>query len=95
LVVLPPGRQVEPGEGRAVHCLEDGRVVVWEPETQCGRIACHATPMPRKRIASACAFSRAQVKTALTGGRAVRARIRTETLVRPELGLVVSLGIML
>jgi hypothetical protein len=95
LVVLPPGRAVEPAEGRAIHCLEDGRVVVWQPETACGAIACHASPLPRSRIASACAFSRAQVKAALTGGRAVGARVRTQTLVRPELGLVVSLGILL
>jgi hypothetical protein len=117
LVVLPSGREVEPAEGRAIHQLDDGRVVVWEPETACGAIACHAEPLdreprevlvrrfglPRSRLAFACLFSRAQVAATLTGvpvgsllqrgGRHVRAgRVRTQTLVRPELGLVVSLG---
>ena len=120
LLVLPPGREVEPAEGRAVHCLEDGRVVVWEPEAPCGAIACHAEPMdrapretlvrrfglPRSRVAYACAFSRAHVAASLAGvpvgallqrGPRQRrtARVRTQTLVRPELGLVVSLGIKL
>src|SRR5215218_7458367 len=79
LLVLPPGREVEPAEGRAIHCLDDGRVVVWEPETPCGAIACHAEPLdqepresliqrfglPRSRTAFACAWSRAQVASAL------------------------------
>jgi hypothetical protein len=120
LVVLPPGREVEPAEGRAIHQLDDGRVVVWQPETACGAIACHAEPLdrepreslvrrfglPRGRVAFACAFSRAHVASDLIGvpvssllqrrGRQARAaRIRTETLVRPDLGLVVSLGILL
>jgi hypothetical protein len=115
--VLPPGRNVEPAEGRAIHCLEDGRVVVWEPETRCGRIACHAEPLdqepreslvqrfglPRGRLAFACAVSRAHVAAQLAGvplrtslaRRAGSPRLRTETLVRPELGLVVSVGAIL
>jgi hypothetical protein len=117
LVVLPPGRQVEPSDGRAVHCLDDGRVVVWEPETKCGAIACHAEPLdgepreplvsrfglPRGRLAFACAFSRAHVSAQLAGvpvwsllqRRAHKTEtplVKTVTLVRPELGLVVSLG---
>jgi hypothetical protein len=119
LVVLPPGREVEPAEGRAIHCLEDGRVVVWEPETVCGAIACHAEPidrqpreslvrrfgLPRSRVAFACAWSRAEVASRLAGipVRSLLARgarqagaplVKTVTLVRPELGLVVSLGMV-
>jgi hypothetical protein len=100
-----------------VHCLADGRVVVWEPEGPCGQIACHAEPldgepkamairrfgMPRSRVAFACAWSRAQVAASLVGepvwswlaGGARRAGgplVKTQTLVRPELGLAVSLG---
>jgi hypothetical protein len=119
LVVLPPGREVEPSEKRAVHCLKDGRVVVWEPETACGRIACHAEPLdsapreslvrrfglPRSRVAYACTFSRAHVAATLAGvpvwsllHRSARwgtPRVKTVTLVRPELGLAVSLGMVL
>jgi hypothetical protein len=119
LVVLPPGREVEPAEGRAIHCLDDGRVVVWEPETPCGAIACHAQPLddrpretlvrrfglPRSRLAYACAFSRAHVAATLAGvpvasvlqrgGGSRPPRVKTETLVRPDLGLVVSLGVKL
>ena len=47
LVVLPRGTEVEPAEGRAIHCLDDGRTVVWEPETECGAIACHAERLDR------------------------------------------------
>jgi hypothetical protein len=119
LLVLPRGRAVEPAEGRAIHCLDDGRVVVWEPEAPCGPIACHAEPLdrvpreslvqrfglPRSRIAFACAWSRAQVAAALAGvpvwsllQRGARQAgvplVKTQTLVRPELGLVVSLGMM-
>ena len=79
--MLPPGRDVEPAVGRAVHILGDGRVVVWEPETSCGAIACHAEPLdqephesivrrfglPRSRIAFACAWSRAEVAASLAG----------------------------
>jgi hypothetical protein len=115
--VLPPGREVEPAQGRAVHCLDDGRVVVWEPETTCGAIACHAERldrapreslirrfgMPRSRIAFACAFSRAQVAASLidvpvasqlqrNARQGDAPLVKTVTLVRPELGLVVSLG---
>jgi hypothetical protein len=118
--VLPPGRAVEPAEGRAIHCLDDGRTVVWQPEAACGPIACHAEPLdrapresliqrfglPRSRIPFACAWSRAQVAATLVGvpvwsllqrgGAREEARhVRTETLVRPELGLVVSLAAML
>ena len=103
-----------------MHCLDDGRVVVWQPETHCGAIACYAEPLdrepkesliqrfglPRSRIAFACAWSRAQVAANLAGVpvwsmlqrggcRDKARRVRTETLVRPELGLVVSLGAML
>ena len=117
--MLPPGRDVEPAEGRAIHCLEDGRVVVWEPETPCGPIACHAAPLdeepreslvqrfglPRSRTAYACAWSRAQVAATLVdvpawsllqrGARqAGSPLVKTVTLVRPELGLVVSLGML-
>jgi hypothetical protein len=120
LVVLPAGREVEPSDRRAIHCLEDGRVVVWEPGTSCGPIACHAEPidrapretlvrrygLPRSRVAYACAFSRAHVAATLggvpvwsllqRGGRQARAaHVRTKTLVRPDLGLVVSLGVLL
>jgi hypothetical protein len=120
LLVLPRGRAVEPAEGRAIHCLDDGRTVVWEPEAACGPIACHAEPLdqepreslvkrfglPRSRVAFACAWSRAQVAATLSGVpvwamlqrggcRTTPQHLRTETLVRPELGLVVSLGIML
>jgi hypothetical protein len=118
LVVLPRGTEVEPAEGKAIHCLDDGRVVVWEPETECGAIACHAERldrapretlvsrfgMPRGRLAFACAMSRAQVGAKLVGvpvwswlgrGRDAGAPpVKTETLVRPELGLVVSLGML-
>jgi hypothetical protein len=117
--VLPSGREVEPAEGRAIHFLEDGRVLVWEPETTCGAIACHAVPidqepreslvnrfgLPRSRVAFACAFSRAQVASALVGvpvwsllqrgaRQAGAPLVKTVTLVRPDLGLVVSLGMM-
>jgi hypothetical protein len=117
--VLPPGRAVEPAEGRAIHCLEDGRVVVWEPETSCGAIACHAEPLdrapresliqrfglPRSRVAFACAWSRAQVAANLVGvpvwsqlqrgaNKAGAPLVKTVTMVRPELGLVVSLGMV-
>ena len=117
--MLPPGRAVEPAEGRAVHCLDDGRVVVWEPETPCGTIACHAEPLdqepretivrrfglPRSRIPFACAWSRAQVASTLMGvpvwsllQRGARQAgvplVKTQTLVRPELGIVVSLGML-
>jgi hypothetical protein len=119
LLVLPPGREVEPAEGRAVHWLDDGRVVVWQPETPCGAIACHAEPLdrdphetvvqrfglPRSRIAFACAWSRAEVAATLAGVpvRSLLQRgarhaggplVKTVTLVRPELGLVVSLGML-
>ena len=115
--MLPPGRDVEPAEGRAIHCLEDGRVVVWEPETACGAIACHAQRLdqepreslvrrfglPRSRVAYACAWSRAQVSASLAGRpvwsqlqcsarQAGTPLVKTVTLVRPELGLVVSLA---
>lgn len=118
--MLPRGTEVEPAEGRAIHCLDDGRTVVWEPETACGAIACHAERldrapretlvhrfgMPRSRLAFACAMSRAHVGAKLVGvpvrswlqrsGRVARAAplVKTETLVRPELGLVVSVGIV-
>ena len=116
--MLPRGTEVEPAEGRAIHCLDDGRTVVWEPETACGAIACHAERLdsapretliarfglPRSRVAFACAMSRAQVAATLSGvpvwsmlqrgARPTRPQqVRTQTLVRPELGLVVSLGI--
>jgi hypothetical protein len=119
LVVLPPGREVEPSDRRAIHFLDDGRVLVWEPETACGAIACHAEPMdrapreslvrrfglPRGRVAFACAFSRAHVAATLGGvpvwsmlQRGARQAggplVKTVTLVRPELGLVVSLGML-
>jgi hypothetical protein len=118
-MVLPPGREVEPAEGRAIHCLDDGRVVVWEPEAVCGAIACHAEPidrpprevlinrfgLPRSRIPFACVFSRAHVAAALGGvpvwsllqrgaRQAGSPLVKTVTLVRPELGLVVSLGMV-
>ena len=117
--MLPPGREVEPAEGRAIHCLDDGRVVVWEPETPCGAIACHAEPLdrapretlvrrfglPRSRVAFACAWSRAQVASALVDVpvRSLLQRgarqdgmplVKTQTLVRPEVGIVVSLGML-
>jgi hypothetical protein len=95
--VLPPGREVEPAEGRAVHHLEDGRVLVWEPETPCGAIACHAERLdsaPHRKLAAVCVSSRAQVVARLADVP-VGARLRTETLVRPDLGLVVSLAAML
>jgi hypothetical protein len=116
--VLPRGRAVEPAEGRAIHCLDDGRVVVWEPEAPCGAIACHAQPLdqepresliqrfglPRSRVAFACAWSRAQVAASLVGvpvwsllqrgTRQAGPRVKTQTLVRPELGIVVSLGML-
>ena len=118
--MLPRGTEVEPAEGRAIHCLEDGRTVVWEPKTECGAIACHAERldrppretlvrrfgMPRSPFAFACAMSRAQVGAKLVGvpvrswlQRGARAAgpaplVKTETLVRPELGLVVSVGIV-
>jgi hypothetical protein len=117
--VLPRGTEVEPADGRAIHCLDDGRVVVWEPEAACGPIACHAEPLdqepreslvdrfglPRSRVAFACAWSRAHVAATL-GGVPVRSLlqrgakqagaplVKTVTLVRPELGLVVSLGMI-
>jgi len=119
LRVLPPGREVEPAEGRAIHCLDDGRVVVWEPETACAAIACHAEPLdqepragvvdrfglPRSRVAFACAWSRAEVAATLAGvpvrsllhhgaKQAGAPLVKTVTLVRPELGLVVSLGMV-
>jgi hypothetical protein len=100
-----------------VHVLPDGRVVVWEPETCCGEIACHAEPldsrprpmavrrfgMPRSRVAFACAWSRAHVAASLVGEpvwswlargahHASAPLVKTVTHVRPELGLVVSLG---
>jgi hypothetical protein len=118
LVVLPRGTEIEATASRAVHVLPDGRVVVWEPESDCGAIACHAEPldseprpmavrrfgMPRSRVAFACAWSRAHVASSLVGepvwswlGRGARQAgaplVKTVTLVRPELGLVVSLGI--
>jgi hypothetical protein len=118
LVVLPRGTEVEPNACRAVHVVPDGRVVVWEPETDCGAIACHAEPMdgeprpmairrfgmPRSRVAFACAWSRAHVAASLVGEpvwswlargahRAGAPVVKTVTHVRPELGLVVSLGI--
>ena len=117
LVVLPRGTEIEPADGRAIHCLEDGRVVVWEPGGSCGEIACHAEPldneprpmavrrfgMPRSRVAFACAWSRAHVAANLVGEpvwswlargakSAAGAPLKTVTMVRPELGLVVSLG---
>jgi hypothetical protein len=118
--VLPAGRAVEPAEGRAVFELEDGRLVVWEPEACFGAIACHAEPLdldrashesiaerfglPRAPVPFACAWSRAQVAAKLLGispwlwlargARAQAARVRTITLVRPELGIVVSLGML-
>lgn len=117
--MLPRGTDVEPAEGRAVHCLDDGRVVVWEPKTECGAIACHAEPLdcapretlirrfglPRSRVAFACAMSRAQVGAKLVGvpvwswlARGARVAeeplVKTETMVRPELGLVVTLGMV-
>ena len=117
--MLPPGRAVEPAEGRAVHCLDDGRTVVWEPEAACGPIACHAQPLdlepretivrrfglPRSRVAFACVWSRAQVAATLSGvpvGSMLQRRashkavplVKTQTLVRPELGIVVSLGML-
>jgi hypothetical protein len=117
--VLPAGRDVAPCAGRAVHCLDDGRVVVWEPETPCGAIACHAEPidrppretlvkrfgLPRSRVAYACAFSRAHVAATLGGvpvwsllqrgaRQAGTPLVKTVTLVRPELGLVVSLCVV-
>jgi hypothetical protein len=117
--VLPPGRAVEPAEGRAIHWLDDGRVVVWEPETPCGAIACHAEPLdqepresliqrfglPRSRVAFACAWSRAEVAAEVAGvpvgsllqrgaRRAGAPLVKTVTFVRPELGLVVSLGML-
>jgi hypothetical protein len=117
--VLPPGRAVEPAEGRAIHCLDDGRTVVWEPEAACGPIACHAEPLnkepreslvtrfglPRSRVPFACAWSRAQVASALAGvpvpsllqrgaRQAGAPLVKTVTFVRPELGLVVSLGML-
>ena len=117
--MLPPGRAVEPAEGRAIHCLDDGRTVVWEPEAACGPIACHAEPLdnepreslvnrfglPRSRVAFACAWSRAQVAAALAGvpvwsllqrgaRQAGAPLVKTVTFVRPELGLVVSLGML-
>jgi hypothetical protein len=117
LKVLPPGSDIESADGRAIHRLDDGRVVVWQPETACGAIACHAERidrvpresvirrfgLPRSRVAYACAFSRAHVAASLAG-ESVWARlhrgakqagaplVKTVTLVRPELGLVVSLG---
>ena len=116
---MPRGARVEPAEGRAIHCLDDGRIVVWEPKAECAAIACHAerldsTPretlirrfgLPRSRVAFACAMSRAQVGAQLVGvpvwswlARGTRAAgaplVKTETLVRPELGLVVSLGMV-
>ena len=115
--MLPPGRTVEPCPGRAIHRLDDGRAVVWQPETGASAIACHAEPidrapretlvrrfgLPRGRLAFACAFSRAEVgaklsgvpvRTWLQGGarQAGSPLVKTVTLVRPELGLVVSLG---
>lgn len=118
--MLPRGTDVEPAEGRAVHCLEDGRVVVWEPKTECGAIACHAEPLdcapretlvrrfglPRSRVAFACAMSRAHVGAKLVGvpvrswlhrgarSTAAPPLVKTETFVRPEVGLVVSVGIV-
>jgi hypothetical protein len=119
LKVLPPGREVEPAAGRAIHCLDDGRVVVWEPAGSCGAIACHAEPLdrepreavvrsfglPRSRVAFACAWSSAQVIAQLVGvpvwsflargaRQAGQPLVKTVTLVRPELGLVVSLGMV-
>jgi hypothetical protein len=116
---MPRGASVEPAEGRAIHCLDDGRTVVWEPKTECGVIACHAEHidrapretlvrrfgLPRSRVAFACAMSRAQVGAQLVGvplwswlqrgSRDTGAPlVKTETLVRPELGLVVSLGVV-
>ena len=116
---MPRGTEVEPAEGRAIHCLDDGRAVVWEPETECGAIACHAERLdiapretlvrryglPRSRVPFACARSRAQVAAKLLGAPAGRgsprrharadgAVVKTVTMVRPELGLVVSLGML-
>ena len=116
---MPRGTEVEPAQGRAIHCLDDGRVVVWEPEAACGAIACHAEPLdqqprasladdfglPRSRVAFACAWSRAHVAASLGGvpvtslleqgpKQAGAPLVKTVTLVRPELGLVVSLGMV-
>jgi hypothetical protein len=120
LVVLPAGRAVEPHEGRAVCELDDGRLVVWEPETCCGAIACHAQRLdldsspeepivekyglPRSPVPLACAWTRAEVAAKLLGttplawlargARARARRVKTVTMVRPELGIVVSLGML-
>jgi hypothetical protein len=121
LVVLPAGRAVEPREGRAVCELDDGRLVVWEPETCCGAIACHAQRLedidasarepiarefglPRSPVPYACAWTRAVVSATLLGttplawlargARAHARRVKTVTMVRPELGIVVSLGML-
>jgi hypothetical protein len=116
-MVHPRGTEIEPTDCRAVHVLPDGRVVVWEPETDCGEIACHAEPldgeprpmavrrfgMPRTRVAFACAWSSAHVASSLVGEpvwswlargarNAGKPLVKTVTLVRPELGLVVALG---
>ncbi len=120
LVVLPAGRAVEPSEGRAVCELDDGRLVVWEPETCCGAIACHAQRLdvepsaiepdaeryglPRSPVPFACAWTRAEVAAKLLGitpllwlargARGDAKRVKTVTMVRPELGIVVSLGML-
>jgi hypothetical protein len=120
LLVLPPGRDLEPCPKRAICELDDGRMVVWEPEVACGAIACHAERLdlgrpprdslaqrfglPRSPIAFACAWTRAEVIANLLGistwawlargARAQAARVRTVTMVRPELGIVVSLGML-
>ena len=120
LVVLPAGRAVEPREGRAVCELDDGRLVVWEPATCCGAIACHAQRLdvevnamdadverfglPRSPVPFACAWTRAEVAAKLLGttpwlwlargARSRAARLKTVTMVRPELGIVVSLGML-
>jgi len=118
--VLPPGRELPPREGRAVCELDDGRLVVWEPEVRCGAIACHAERLghvppdrdsvvkrfglPRSPLAFACAWTRVEVVASLLGispwlwlargARSSATRVRTVTMVRPELGIVVSLGLL-
>jgi hypothetical protein len=120
LLVLPPGRELPPREGRAVCELDDGRLVVWEPEVHCGAIACHAERLgyerperdsvikrfglPRGSVAFACAWTRIEVVATLLGispwswlargARSSALRVRTVTMVRPELGIVVSLGLL-
>lgn len=40
--VLPPGRRLPAGPGRAVSYLDDGRQVIWEPPIADAPIACDA-----------------------------------------------------